>query len=256
MQNVQEISHVVNTINFKTLPSVFDVLFHINLHVGEYKTSARAEDFHGWLKCDGRSLSRTEYADLFEIVGTSFGSSTSNTFKLPDMRGRVMGCVGQGQYLTNRSLGAIVGAETHLLTRDELPNHDHTATAANNGSHNHTGATGSNGSHTHTVNDPGHSHIQTTVNDDFNGSGGAGPSFTTDSAGVRTWTNINSNTTGITLDSVGDHTHSIATDGSHTHTITVSSVGSNVPHNNMQPTAFIGNMFIFAGYKPRPVIVG
>lgn len=40
----------------------------------------------GWLECDGSSLSKTTYADLFAVIGTRFGS-TSTTFKLPDLRG-------------------------------------------------------------------------------------------------------------------------------------------------------------------------
>ena len=42
----------------------------------------------GWLLCDGSSVSRTTYAALFTIVGTSSGSGNgSTTFNLPDMRG-------------------------------------------------------------------------------------------------------------------------------------------------------------------------
>jgi hypothetical protein len=40
-------------------------------HVGDIKMSVYNSDFYGWLKCDGRSLSRTTYAELFSIIGTS-----------------------------------------------------------------------------------------------------------------------------------------------------------------------------------------
>lgn len=42
----------------------------------------------GWLFCVGSAISRTTYADLFAIIGTSHGSGDgSSTFNLPDMRG-------------------------------------------------------------------------------------------------------------------------------------------------------------------------
>ena len=67
-----------------------------------------------------------------------------------------------------------------------------------NSSQNHATQT-----HNHTassvVTDPGHTHSQTTINDDFNNSGANPPGFTQDSAGSRTWNNINSSTTGITV---------------------------------------------------------
>jgi len=35
--------------------------------------------------------------------------------------------------------------------------------------------------------------------------------------------------------------------GGHTHTFTTNNTGGGLPHNNMQPTLFIGNVFIFSG---------
>ena len=41
----------------------------------------------GWLLCDGRSVSRSVYSNLFKKIGTFFGSGNgSTTFNLPDMR--------------------------------------------------------------------------------------------------------------------------------------------------------------------------
>jgi len=42
----------------------------------------------GWMLCDGRSLSRSTYAQLFQSIGASYGSSDGNSFNLPDLRGR------------------------------------------------------------------------------------------------------------------------------------------------------------------------
>ena len=59
--------------------------------------------------------------------------------------------------------------------------------------------------------DPGHTHTQTTINDDFNSSAGNPPGFIGDSAGSMTWNNINSATTGLSVDSGGAHSHVFTT---------------------------------------------
>lgn len=49
----------------------------------------------GWVVCDGRALSRTVYEELFDAIGTTYGSGDgSTTFNIPDMRGRVATGVG------------------------------------------------------------------------------------------------------------------------------------------------------------------
>lgn len=43
----------------------------------------------GYLICDGSAVSRTEYADLFQVIGVGCGNGDgSTTFNLPDFRGR------------------------------------------------------------------------------------------------------------------------------------------------------------------------
>lgn len=45
----------------------------------------------GWLPCDGSAVSRTQYADLFAAIGTSWGDGDgSTTFNVPDLRDRVI----------------------------------------------------------------------------------------------------------------------------------------------------------------------
>lgn len=45
----------------------------------------------GYLECDGSALSRTTYAALFAVLGTTYGqgagATASTTFRLPDLRG-------------------------------------------------------------------------------------------------------------------------------------------------------------------------
>ncbi|MEO5336023.1 MAG: tail fiber protein [Magnetospirillum sp. WYHS-4] len=80
----------------------------------------------GWLACDGTAVSRSTYASLYAVVGTTYGAGDgSTTFNLPDLRGRTVIGVGQGSGLSNRTLAQQVGAETHTLTVNEMPNHRH-----------------------------------------------------------------------------------------------------------------------------------
>lgn len=50
-----------------------------------------------FLLCDGSTVSRSTYATLFGVIGTTFGAGNgSTTFGLPDMRGRTVVGVGTG----------------------------------------------------------------------------------------------------------------------------------------------------------------
>jgi microcystin-dependent protein len=42
---------------------------------------------HGWLNCDGSSLSTTQYGELWNAIGNNYGSSGPGSFNLPDLRG-------------------------------------------------------------------------------------------------------------------------------------------------------------------------
>jgi microcystin-dependent protein len=86
----------------------------------------------GWLLCDGSAISRTTYATLFGVIGTTFGAGDgSTTFNLPDLRGRVpVGKDNMGGTSANRvtgagTQGATGGAQTHTLSVAEMPSHAH-----------------------------------------------------------------------------------------------------------------------------------
>ena len=56
--------------------------------VGSVYTFAGTAVPVGWLKCNGALLSRTTYASLFAVIGTTYGAGDgSTTFALPDLRG-------------------------------------------------------------------------------------------------------------------------------------------------------------------------
>ena len=75
----------------------------------------------GWLLCQGQAVSRTTYAQLFSVIGTTYGSGDgSTTFNLPDMRGRV--AVGSD---ANWGCGGIRGATSHAQLPTEMAKHTH-----------------------------------------------------------------------------------------------------------------------------------
>ena len=39
----------------------------------------------GFMVCGGASISRTTYADLFSVIGTTFGTASGSTFNLPNI---------------------------------------------------------------------------------------------------------------------------------------------------------------------------
>lgn len=97
----------------------------------------------GWLQCDGSSVSRSTYADLFARIGTDYGNGLGDglTFTVPDFRSRVPVGVGTGvgggatgttgtkptggATLFSWLRGLWKGADTHQLTAAEMPSHTH-----------------------------------------------------------------------------------------------------------------------------------
>ena len=108
----------------------------IDLNSANHKIAGIIEMFAGstaptgWLICDGSAVSRTTYATLFAVVGTTYGTGDgSTTFNLPDMRGRVAVGVGNGTATehTNHTLGEQGGRENAIV-----PYHNHTMAHTHN----------------------------------------------------------------------------------------------------------------------------
>lgn len=107
-------------------------------------------------------------------------------------------------------------------TKDAVvPAHSHTATLV--------GATNTAGSHTHSINDPAHRHIANVPNEFAVGeasSSGNGSSDGVNYAGRNPFTSTS--TTGISLNSAGEHAHTLTASGS-TDSAGVSGVNANLP---------------------------
>jgi len=79
-----------------------------NNPVGTVNYFARQFPPEGWLLCDGREVSRDVFADLFNMLGTSFGKGDGKiTFNLPDLRGEFIRGLDMGRGIdSNRGLGS------------------------------------------------------------------------------------------------------------------------------------------------------
>lgn len=93
----------------------------------------------GYMFCYGQTVSRATYAQLFAVLGTTYGAGDgSTTFGIPDARGRVIaGKDDMGGTSANRLtglsggvdgdiLGNTGGQEAHAIIGAELPSHTHT----------------------------------------------------------------------------------------------------------------------------------
>lgn len=79
----------------------------------------------GWVFADGRLLDKSTNADLFNMLGTTYGGDGQTNFAVPDLRARTAIGMGGGAGLTPRSLGSTAGLESVTLTVDQLPAHSH-----------------------------------------------------------------------------------------------------------------------------------
>lgn len=91
----------------------------------------------GWFLCQGQAISRTDYADLFAVIGTAFGSGNgSTTFNIPDLRESVPVGVGENDIQT------IANHDVYALGEfkdDNLGKHDHPLTVTTRATYNTAG---------------------------------------------------------------------------------------------------------------------
>lgn len=112
----------------------------------------------GYLLCDGSEIERSKFGDLFDVIGVTFNGAAalvgSNTFRLPDLRGRFAlgkdnmdnagtvptsagpyvdaggGTAGRVPDVQATILGGAAGLSSVALTLANLPEHSHTLSTA------------------------------------------------------------------------------------------------------------------------------
>ena len=120
--------------------------------VGTIISAMRTTVPSGYLYCDGTSVSRATYPQLFEVIGTSCGTVDANTFNLPKL---------QGAFLRGQSDGT--GIDLDVAAR--------TASGAGGNSGDNIGSLQQPGIESHTHTQSAHDHNQQVAN-------GAGSSTT------------------------------------------------------------------------------
>ena len=214
---------VTNTNQTVSNPAYWDVAFspyEAMVPTGSTQMFAGLTAPRGWLIADGTAVSRTTYAALFAVIGTTYGNGDgSTTFNLPDMRGVIVRGVDRGRNLDPaRAQGSYQG--------DLFASHNHPTSIAieQAGQHGHliSGQTNTTGAHAHAL-------------DYANDSSGVGSNWDGSwSPPVGTaWTSTN-----------GNHSHSVtgtaSESGQHTHTATASSSQVGGTETRMKNIAMLG----------------
>jgi microcystin-dependent protein len=112
--------------------------------VGEIRDFVGSSPPPGSLFANGQAISRTQYADLFTLISTTYGAGDgTSTFNIPDLRGRVaagndaMGVAAAGRIgtalstdggtINGQTTGSVGGSSTHSLVAAEIGPHQHDA---------------------------------------------------------------------------------------------------------------------------------
>lgn len=169
----------------------------------------------GWLICDGSSLSRLTYPQLYAALGFAWGGSGDN-FNLPDLRGMFLRGVADGSTndpdratRTASNTGGNTGDNVGSVQTDQYQSHSHSSNTT--GSHSHSASSSSAGSHNHSLN-------HANENDENQGfpSTGFNGVWSTDrnaSSGSGPVGNSGSHNHPITVNSAGGHSHTINSSG-------------------------------------------
>lgn len=103
--------------------------------IGDIKASTQTENHGNWILCDGQAVSRAVYADLFNLIGTSFGEGNGvTTFNVPDYRGKFL-----------RGLGGNSAENMYTTQSEGLPNITGSIEGYELGQYNYGGGAGASG---------------------------------------------------------------------------------------------------------------
>lgn len=129
-------------VKYMSTPDKYVMLNPANLGIGRVEMLAHGNIPSGWLACDGSQVAIATYPLLAAALGTTWGTLTNGSggagsthFRLPDLRGRSPLGYGQGNTAsgggvgTSRTVGQLGGTETHVLSANEMPTHNHLITS-------------------------------------------------------------------------------------------------------------------------------
>ena len=125
----------------------------------------------------------------------------------------VSGTAGTGGSIAFTTAFASQNVGDTTLTASQIPSHTHTFSGS--------GTTGNAGSHTHSITDPSHSHGNVPAQITDLDRGGSSSLFSIDNI-----SNTNSATTGISINAVDDHAHSVSISG------TTGALGGSTAHSH------------------------
>jgi microcystin-dependent protein len=199
----------------------------------------------GWVLAQGQEVSRTGFAALFALIGTTYGvGDGSTTFNVPDLRQRFpMGVAASG---TGNVLGAVGGSIDHVHTNPST---------SSTGAHTHTNPNTASDSHSHTQGNTGsvsdHTHSYSTLTETV------GTSFrlhihTNDAGPLGTTSDVRHPSGGSLTGGSGGHAHTNPATGSDAHSHTQSATGSSGSHSHTQGNTGTANPpFIALNYIIR-----
>ena len=112
---------------YNVAPNPNDSAGSAALPIGSISLWATALAPSGWLMCDGSAVSRTGFAHLFAVLGTTWGvGDGSTTFNVPNTAGRVVRGV-NGTYALTSTGGADAqtASGSQVISSANLPPHRH-----------------------------------------------------------------------------------------------------------------------------------
>jgi microcystin-dependent protein len=98
--------------------------------IGEVKQLAFNFAPRGYMLCMGQTMSIAQNSALFALIGTTYGGDGVQTFKLPDLQGRVPIHQGTGPGLPTVSMGQASGSYSVTLSTANMPAHIHSMFSA------------------------------------------------------------------------------------------------------------------------------
>jgi len=214
VMDVRYISNNKQNLTAKDITSIttknyVDQITPIGSVIAWHQQSHRSIPF-GWALCDGEFVEGYGYT--------------------PDLRGRFILGSGTGSGLTSRTHGDTGGSETHTLTINEMPAHNHDMESA--GSHNHK--VNADGGHSHDVGEDGehyHSYQRRDGGTRFICVGGDSDCVNRQFMSVASFPTYHTGSNGKHIHSVtgGSHSHTVDYNGSHTHVINNTGGGNSHP---------------------------